>query len=76
MPNKNSPSLGLCTMFGNKNDKIRYSFAKHCRENEDQCGKQGYLYEEPVNEKIPDLERLKFEFPEIYEYSQFLQRKE
>jgi hypothetical protein len=38
--------FGLCKLFGNKLDLIRYSFAKHARENEDQCGRQGYLYEE------------------------------
>ena len=38
--------LGLCKMFGNKLDLIRYSFAKHARENKDQCGKDGNLYEE------------------------------
>ena len=38
--------FGLCKAFGNKYDLIRYSFAKHCRENENQCGKEGYFYEE------------------------------
>lgn len=38
--------FGLCKLFGNKVDLIRYSFAKHARENEDQCGKEGRLYEE------------------------------
>ena len=38
--------FGLCRMFGSKYDLIRYSFAKHCRENENQCGKNGYLYED------------------------------
>jgi len=38
--------FGLCKMFGSKFDVIRYSFAKYCRENENQCGKDGYLYEE------------------------------
>ena len=38
--------FGLCKMFGSKFDLIQYSFANHCRENENQCGKEGYLYEE------------------------------
>jgi len=38
--------FGLCKLFGNKLDLIRYSFAKHARENEDQCGKEGRLYED------------------------------
>ena len=38
--------FGFCKMFGSKFDVIRYSFAKYCRENENQCGKNGFLYEE------------------------------
>ena len=38
--------FGLCKLFGNKLDLIRYSFAKHARENENQCGKEGRLYED------------------------------
>jgi len=38
--------FGLCKLFGNKLDLIRYSFAKHARENEDQCGRDGRLYED------------------------------
>ena len=38
--------LGLCKLFGNKLDLMRYSFAKHARENEDQCGRDGRLYED------------------------------
>jgi hypothetical protein len=37
---------GLCKMFGNKTDLIKYSFAKHCRENTSQCGPEGFMYEE------------------------------
>lgn len=123
MPNKNhtgfyydeyGSGVGLCKMFGNRHDLIRYSFAKHCRENENQCGKYGYLYEEneydlnnilclqkedgeyedddnksieitqeeKMNEKKDEIEddlewvQLKYEFPEIYEYSKFLRRSQ
>ena len=38
--------FGLCKMFGSKYDLIRYSFAKYCRENENQCGREGFLYED------------------------------
>lgn len=33
----------------NKNTKIIYDFAEHCRKNENICGKNGYLYEYEKN---------------------------
>jgi len=46
---------GLCKMHKNtyslrKNMEVSiYEYAKHCRDNQNMCGKEGYLYEE-VNE--------------------------
>jgi hypothetical protein len=42
---------GLCKIFSNrifidKNEKIIYNYAKHCRDDEFLCGKNGWLYEE------------------------------
>ena len=43
---------GLCKMHKNtyslrKNMEVSiYEYAKHCRDNQDMCGKEGYLYEE------------------------------
>ena len=51
--NKNNKIIdfGLCKMFGNKvgdkkDEKVIYNFAKHCRDDENLCGKNATLYEE------------------------------
>jgi hypothetical protein len=49
--NQLNPNLGLCKIFSNrifidKNEKIIYNYAKHCRDDEFLCGKNGWLYEE------------------------------
>jgi len=52
IPHKNNKitSLGLCKMFGTKdNKKIIYNFADHCRNDESLCGKNATFYEEQKN---------------------------
>ncbi len=50
--NKLNENLGYCKIFTNKvyfnKDKeiLRYNFAKHCRDNEYLCGKNGILFEQ------------------------------
>jgi hypothetical protein len=53
IPYKNNKisDFGLCKLFGNKvgdkkNEKIIYNFAKHCRDDENLCGKNASLYVE------------------------------
>lgn len=51
--NKGNPDLGLCKMFKNlaypgEDTVILYNFAAHCRNDENLCGKTGFLYE-PVS---------------------------
>ena len=58
--NKGNPDLGLCKMFKNlaypgEDTVILYNFASHCRSDENQCGKTGFLYEPKnvaTNDKI------------------------
>ena len=48
IPHKSSPELGLCNVFKEKivnNVFMLKNFADHCRNNEDLCGKSGFLYE-------------------------------
>ena len=48
--------LGLCKMFGNRiynannTDKIIYSFAGHCRDDNNLCGSTGILFEKKDSE--------------------------
>lgn len=52
LPNKNgNVDFGFCKMHKNyitnrNNNIVMYDYAKHCRDNERQCGKSGYLFEE------------------------------
>jgi len=51
----NSSELGVCKMFkeisyNNGKEKITNNFAIHCRNNENLCGKSGFLYEPKDNE--------------------------
>ena len=58
--NKGNPDLGLCKMFKNlaypgEDTVILYNFASHCRNDENLCGKTGFLYEPKnvaTNDKI------------------------
>jgi len=57
IPNNNMYDLGLCNMFQDKiynNDSsfLMKNLARHCRENEHQCGEAGYLYELKENNKV------------------------
>jgi hypothetical protein len=47
IPHKSNIELGLCKMFQDRvyNDKLVKNLAIHCRNNEDLCGKEGFLYE-------------------------------
>ena len=50
IPHKSNPDLGLCKIFRdyvNSNNKglLVNNFAIHCRNNENLCGKDGFLYE-------------------------------
>ena len=52
IPHKSSPDLGLCNVFKEKivnNVFMLKNFADHCRNDENLCGKSGFLYE-PINE--------------------------
>jgi hypothetical protein len=55
MESKTNPELGCCKMFKNFDDSDKYKrkkiyeFAMHCRNNENMCGKLGFLYEEKNN---------------------------
>jgi len=60
IPYKNNKisDYGLCKMFGNKvgdkkNEKNIYNFAKHCRDDENLCGKNAIFYEE-IEKNIND----------------------
>ena len=62
IPNKNiNTDLGLCKMFQEttySSGYIRlYNFAKHCRNDENLCGKSGFLYE-PINSNENKLNKV------------------
>ena len=51
IPHKTTPDLGLCKIFRdyvnlNNKDTLVNNLAVHCRNNENLCGKSGFLYEE------------------------------
>ena len=70
---------GMCKLFsttlidGTK-QKIVHEYAKHCRENEEFCGKMGQLYEESIemNLQKAKLEKLKNIDIDLYNYHMFL----
>jgi len=52
--NTNNPELGFCRMFKNtcynKGAQVLLpNYAQHCRENENLCGKTGFLYEANID---------------------------
>ena len=62
-----NPDLGLCKMFkdkiySNKNDDevLINNLAVHCRNNENLCGKSGFLYESINNKNDDPLENYEF----------------
>ena len=60
----NKPGLGLCKMFKNTpyqdTNIIIHDFAVHCRDNENLCGKAGFLYE-------PDEETIRKNYSDDYD---------
>lgn len=84
VPNINE-EYSKCKMFREKKnelsenigfDYIMYNYARHCRDNKNQCGKDGYLYEK--NDLLEDIdiinkiEQLKLNNKELYDYTKFL----
>lgn len=53
VPHKSNPELGLCDLFKNKglNGVYLKNFASHCRNDENLCGKSGFLYESNNQDK-------------------------
>lgn len=78
IPNKANPEYGLCNMFQDvvyNRDEKNYvkNFAVHCRNNESQCGKSGFLYE-PINNckvcsdnDLKELEQLEKDFVDVFQ---------
>jgi hypothetical protein len=75
--NKMNNELGLCNMFpdtvynGGKRTLIK-NLAIHCRNDENLCGKKGYLYEPKFknnenNDLSKELKYLEKEFSDIFE---------
>ena len=70
---------GMCKLFstttirGTKQN-IVHEFAKHCRDNEDFCGKIGLLYEDSIvmNLEKEKLEKLKIINIDLYNYHMYL----
>jgi hypothetical protein len=62
--NTNDNSMGLCKLFTtnhniNNVNKITYNFAKHCRDNDFLCGKNGWLFDDiNINSEIKYLNLL------------------
>jgi hypothetical protein len=62
--NPQDVNLGLCKIFAskidtNKGEKLILNYAKHCRDNEFLCGKNGWLYESNYdNDNENENERL------------------
>lgn len=50
VPHKLNQDLGLCELFKNKlnNGELVKNFASHCRNDENLCGKSGFLYESKI----------------------------
>ena len=83
IPNINE-DYGKCKIFGEKqlfNKKKEefiltvYNYAKHCRDNEGQCGKDAYFYEKNdlINmDLVTKMEYLKINNQDLYEYTNFI----
>lgn len=72
IPHKTTPDLGLCRMFRdyinvNNKDSLVNNLAVHCRNNENLCGKTGFLYENNNIEKQneTEYEELKKHYEEL-----------
>jgi hypothetical protein len=62
--------FGLCKMFKNivytkGQEKIIHNYAIHCRNDENLCGKSGYLYEAMVDEDMSFIKQQENEFNEL-----------
>jgi hypothetical protein len=61
--------LGLCKMFQDDiNGKLVKNLAIHCRNNQNQCGKEGFLYEPILNNEMMN----KYDELEKLTYSEFM----
>ena len=64
IPNSNAlkSDYGLCSMFKNTFDTpnrgkmVIYDYAKHCRSNENQCGKTGWMFD--IDEEDEDYDEI------------------
>jgi hypothetical protein len=61
IPHKVNPDLGLCGMiqdkiYLNNNEFMVKNLALHCRNNENLCGKSGFLHESNYNSKVENYE--------------------
>ena len=85
IPNIND-DYSKCKMFKEKSnifnkdfDFIIYNYAKHCRSNENQCGKDGFFYEKNelflknMASKDDKIDFLKNNNEDLYNYTQFLE---
>ena len=60
IPHKSNPDLGLCKNFKdyvylNNRRTLVSNLATHCRNNQNLCGKEGFLYEEAnIDQQIAD----------------------
>lgn len=53
-----------------------YNYAKHCRDNEGQCGKDAYFYEKNDlidMDLVTKMDYLKINNQDLYEYTKFIQ---
>ena len=60
-PNEARSDYGLCTLFKEKiyiadQERLISNFAKHCRTNENLCGKEARCYEATMESKIKNFE--------------------
>jgi hypothetical protein len=56
-PHKLNEDLGLCELFKHKlnNGELVKNFASHCRNDENLCGKSGFLYESKIPTSNNDI---------------------
>ena len=70
---------GMCKLFSTttihgKKQNVIHEYAKHCRDNEDYCGKKAVLYEDIIelNLQKAKLEKLKIINIDLYNYHMYL----
>lgn len=71
-PNNVRTEYGLCTLFKEKiyiadQERLISNFAKHCRDNENLCGKEGAMYEpsQSINGIKDDVKNFEKQYDEI-----------